>query len=631
MHQKDLRAPDVVIGADTIVTVGGLILEKPVDKQDAYRMLSRLNGKEHSVFTGVAIVHCCTRGTVPAASSPGPGSPREEHAPPSPQTCTLTSASGSWGCMEASKHLTEMGSPAQRDPHRLCSGLSNPTAKASVPAGNPRHRPRSPLVWVYSQLDTEVSEFHEETTVKFSELSEELLWEYIDSGEPMDKAGGYGIQALGGMLVEYVHGDFLNVVGFPLNHFCKKLVELYYPPHHEDVQRVKHDSIPPVDTFENLSDVEEGSSDPAQGNEGGGHRRAEAGSGRGQVPAGSQGADSHGTVEITPPFPAGLLELVEGFKASKALFIACKLKVFDVLKDEAPLKAVDIAGKIDASVCGTERLLDVCVALGLLEKTDRGYCNTDLADLHLASDGEYSLHGLAMHSNDHAWNLFTDLELAVREGANAAFGRKAEDLVQSKQTKLQFMRAMHGLTNLTARQVATAFDLSRFSSACDLGGCTGALARALTREYPRLKVTVLDLPEVIEHVPCFQPEGRQTERVSFVPGDFFKDGLPEAELYILSRILHEWPDDKVHELLSRVSDSCKPGGGILVAETVLEEKRPARGSLPASLNLLVRTQGRERSLPEYRRLLELHGFWDVQLAHAGDRLDVVLGTRASPP
>lgn len=42
-----------------------------------------------------------------------------------------------------------------------------------------------------------------------------------------DKAGGYGIQALGGMLVEYVHGDFLNVVGFPLNHFCKQLDLIY--------------------------------------------------------------------------------------------------------------------------------------------------------------------------------------------------------------------------------------------------------------------------------------------------------------------------------------------------------------------------------------------------------------------
>lgn len=40
---------------------------------------------------------------------------------------------------------------------------------------------------------------------------------------PRDKAGAYGIQALGGMLVERVHGDFLNVVGFPLNRFCREL------------------------------------------------------------------------------------------------------------------------------------------------------------------------------------------------------------------------------------------------------------------------------------------------------------------------------------------------------------------------------------------------------------------------
>lgn len=63
----------------------------------------------------------------------------------------------------------------------------------------------------------------------------------------------------------------------------------------------------------------------------------------------------------------------------QALFTACKLKVFDVLKDEAPLKAVDVAGKIDASVCGTERLLDVCAALGLLEKTDRGKRTSELS------------------------------------------------------------------------------------------------------------------------------------------------------------------------------------------------------------------------------------------------------------
>ena len=53
---------------------------------------------------------------------------------------------------------------------------------------------------------------------------------------------------------------------------------------------------------------------------------------------------------------------------------------------------------------------------------------------------------------------------------------------------------------------------------CFPSGCTGALARELAREYPRLKVTVFDLPEVIEHVSSFHPEGRQPERLRFVPG-----------------------------------------------------------------------------------------------------------------
>ncbi|EFB25423.1 hypothetical protein PANDA_009666, partial [Ailuropoda melanoleuca] len=552
--QKDLRAPDIVIGADTIVTVGGLILEKPVDKQDAYRMLSRLNGKEHSVFTGVAIVHCCTKD---------------------------------------------------------------------------------------GQLDMEVSEFHEETTVKFSELSEELLWDYIDSGEPMDKAGGYGIQALGGMLVEYVRGDFLNVVGFPLNRFCKKLVELYYPPRREDVQRVKHDSIPPVDTFENLSDVEGGSSDPAQGNDGGGHGRTEAGGDTAQASAGTRGAHSNGMVETPPPFPVGLLELIDGFKASKALFTACKLKVFDVLKDEAPLKAVDVAGKIDASVCGTERLLDVCVALGLLEKTDRGYRNTELADLHLASDGAYSLHGLAMHNNDHFWNLFADLELAVREGADAAFGRKTADPVQVPnrpgRPRLAGVDGGQGGWLLTAPVTPQAPGSTREERMFVGRGsevCTGLMHRAVKKNgpcYSSSRFAKHFLPVSLPRSPFpFQNPLWSAVQDCSASCDFFKDGLPQADLYILSRILHDWPDHKVQELLSRVSSSCKPGGGILVAEMVLEENPAARGSLPASLNLLVRTQGRERSLPEYRRLLEQHGFSDVQLAHAGDRLDVILGTRASP-
>lgn len=55
------------------------------------------------------------------------------------------------------------------------------------------------------------------TTVKFRNLTEQEIYSYVASGEPMDKAGAYGIQGLGALLVEGITGCYFNVVGLPLN------------------------------------------------------------------------------------------------------------------------------------------------------------------------------------------------------------------------------------------------------------------------------------------------------------------------------------------------------------------------------------------------------------------------------
>ncbi len=58
---------------------------------------------------------------------------------------------------------------------------------------------------------------HIETEVVFKELTDEKIRRYVTSGEPMDKAGAYGIQGLGAMLVDSIHGDYFNVVGLPVS------------------------------------------------------------------------------------------------------------------------------------------------------------------------------------------------------------------------------------------------------------------------------------------------------------------------------------------------------------------------------------------------------------------------------
>ena len=64
------------------------------------------------------------------------------------------------------------------------------------------------------------------TEVKFSTLTEEEIKEYIESKEPLDKAGAYGIQGKGGVFVEKINGCYYNVVGLPLNKLKSMLSKL---------------------------------------------------------------------------------------------------------------------------------------------------------------------------------------------------------------------------------------------------------------------------------------------------------------------------------------------------------------------------------------------------------------------
>ena len=65
----------------------------------------------------------------------------------------------------------------------------------------------------------------EVSEVKFKELDDEEIKLYVESGEPLDKAGAYGIQGLASFFVEWIHGDFYNVVGLPLKKIRDLLLE----------------------------------------------------------------------------------------------------------------------------------------------------------------------------------------------------------------------------------------------------------------------------------------------------------------------------------------------------------------------------------------------------------------------
>jgi len=87
------------------------------------------------------------------------------------------------------------------------------------------HRVYSAVV-VINTLNKRVEKECLFTEVKFSELTENEIVEYIKTGEPFDKAGAYGIQGLGGLFVEKINGCYYNVVGLPLNLLNKMIKKI---------------------------------------------------------------------------------------------------------------------------------------------------------------------------------------------------------------------------------------------------------------------------------------------------------------------------------------------------------------------------------------------------------------------
>jgi acetylserotonin N-methyltransferase len=225
--------------------------------------------------------------------------------------------------------------------------------------------------------------------------------------------------------------------------------------------------------------------------------------------------------------------------------------------------------------------------------------------------------------------MWAHLEDAVIEGGprwTQTFGIEGglfSHFFRNDQAMRDFLMGMHGFGMISSARVSDAFDLSRFSRFVDLGGATGHLGLAVKDRYPDLHVAVFDLPQVIEVTREFTGN-----RVELVAGDFFNDPLPAADIYAVGRILHDWGEEKIRKLLARIYAALPTGGALLIAERLLHEDR--RGPVSThmqSLNMLVCTEGRERTLSEYSALLRDAGFENVQARVTGAPLDAVMASR----
>lgn len=335
----------------------------------------------------------------------------------------------------------------------------------------------------------------------------------------------------------------------------------------------------------------------------------------------------------TPSDAAPVLEMIDAFRRSKAMFVGVSMRIFDRLEDE-PATADVLAGELEVNRDALERLLDTLTGMFLLRRDGAEYRNTETASTFLVASSPHSMRGYILYSNDVLYKLWENLEDAVREGSHRwkqTFGLEGplfSNFFQTDDAMLTFLMGMHGFGQLASPAVVKAFDLSRFKTFCDLGGATGHLVLAALDHYPEMRGILFELTSVADFARARLAKHPQAGRLWVTEGDFFTDELPAADLYALGRILHDWSDDKVDRLLAKIHAALPSGGGVLIVEKLLfEDKTGPTAAHLQSLNMLVCTEGKERSLGEYTQLLEKAGFRQIAGVRTGVPVDAVLAIK----
>jgi hypothetical protein len=305
-----------------------------------------------------------------------------------------------------------------------------------------------------------------------------------------------------------------------------------------------------------------------------------------------------------------MMEMITGYWVTQIVHAAATFSFADHLAKGAAT-AEDIARAERTDPSATFRLLRTCASLGMVTYDGKSrFVTTPLLDT-LRKDNPKNLRGMALSwpAPGHwlPWGRFTDAVKTGQSQTVPALGAGLFEYLAVNPTEAAaFTEGMTSLTSTVAEETARVIDTSGVNVVADIGGAGGAMVRSLLHVRPELQGIVFDRPNVIANTGAALGTLDFHGRISVIGGDFF-ESVPEADLYLLKHILHDWDDAECIRILKNCQRALRPGGRIAVIELLLGEIGEPGLAPIFDVTMMVMSSGRERSLVEYKRLFEAAG------------------------
>lgn len=285
------------------------------------------------------------------------------------------------------------------------------------------------------------------------------------------------------------------------------------------------------------------------------------------------------------PDPGLIMKLSTAYWDSQVFLTANRIGVFEYLADRD--KTVeDIAHALDTHVRPTQLMLNACTALGLLEKTEQGFRNSEIAKVFLLP-GKPTYMGNAAKYSDDLYSTWGKLEQALRD--DKPMLEASQYLGDDEERTRHFVYAMHNRALGTAHALTGMLNLAGRRQVLDIGGGPGTYSCLLAAQYPDVHCKVMDLPRIVAHAKDIIASMGQQERVQATAGDYHLDTFSQGnDVVIISGVFHRETPQMCQTLIEKAHASLVSGGLLIISDVFTDKggTSPVFATL-FSLNMLL--------------------------------------------
>jgi hypothetical protein len=322
-----------------------------------------------------------------------------------------------------------------------------------------------------------------------------------------------------------------------------------------------------------------------------------------------------------------MMHMIHGFMLSQAIYVAAKLGIADLLQD-GPRTGEELASATCMHAPSLYRILRTLAAIGVFTETEPGLFALSPMGETLRTNVVGSLRPLAICMGGQCnWQAWGDILHSVKTGESAfehVFGTAFfQHLERNPDNSKMFVEAINCCATLYNEAIVAAYDFSRFKKIVDVGGGEGRLISAILKANEGVRGMLFDTPNLTPGATrLFKREGI-AELAETAAGDFL-EAVPEGgDAYLLKHIIHDWDDARAIEILKNCRRAMSVDARLLLMEEIITPDSEFAPAKILDIQQMLMQGGRERSLEEYRQLLEAAGFELIQVISTQSNLSII--------